>query len=142
MPQINSGDTAWILASTALVMMMTAPGLAMFYGGLSAARCPFHHDALLLHPLSDQRAVGALGYSLAFGPDVGHFVGNLKWAFLNGVGARAERGLCGHHSPPALHGLPDDVRGHHPRPHQRRIRGKAEVLHLRGVQPSLGDAGL
>ncbi len=34
MSQINTGDTAWILVSTALVMMMTAPGLAMFYGGL------------------------------------------------------------------------------------------------------------
>ena len=38
MNQINSGDTAWVLASTALVMLMTAPGLALFYGGLVGAK--------------------------------------------------------------------------------------------------------
>jgi Amt family ammonium transporter len=87
MPQINSGDTAWILASTALVMAMTAPGLAMFYGGLVRRKnvlSTMMHSFFILCLISVQWVL--FGYSLAFGPDVGHFVGNLKWAFLNGVG--------------------------------------------------------
>ncbi|MGO9310313.1 MAG: ammonium transporter [Spirochaetia bacterium] len=87
MPQINSGDTAWILASTALVMMMTAPGLAMFYGGLVRRKnvlSTMMHSFFILCLVSVQWVL--YGYSLAFGPDAGHFIGNLSWIGLRGVG--------------------------------------------------------
>ena len=73
MPQINSGDTAWMLASTALVMAMTAPGLALFYGGLVRRKnvlSTMMHSFFILCLISVQWVLW--GYSLAFGPDVGH----------------------------------------------------------------------
>ncbi len=87
MPQINSGDTAWMLVATALVMAMTAPGLAMFYGGLVRRKnvlSTMMHSFFLLCLISVQWVL--YGYSLAFGPDVGHFIGNLSWIGLSGVG--------------------------------------------------------
>jgi Amt family ammonium transporter len=83
---LDSGATAWILASTALVMLMT-PGVGFFYGGLvrkknfiSMITLSFVAFALV----SIQWVI--LGYSLAFGPDVGGFIGNLDFLGLNGVG--------------------------------------------------------
>ncbi|MGA2912229.1 MAG: ammonium transporter [Methanoregula sp.] len=83
---IDSGATAWILASTALVMIMT-PGVGLFYGGLvrrknfiSMITLSFVAFALV----SIQWVL--IGYSLAFGHDVGGFVGNLQNLGLNGVG--------------------------------------------------------
>ena len=70
MPQINSGDTAWMLASTALVMAMTAPGLAMFYGGLVRRKnvlSTMMHSFFILCLISVQWVL--FGYSLAFGAD-------------------------------------------------------------------------
>ncbi len=87
MPAINYGDTAWMLVSTALVMAMTVPGLAMFYGGLVRRKnvlSTMMQSFIILCLISVQWVLW--GYSLAFGPDVGHFVGNLKWFALNGVG--------------------------------------------------------
>jgi ammonium transporter, Amt family len=87
MPAINSGDTAWMLVSTALVMAMTAPGLAMFYGGLVRRKnvlSTMMQSFIILCLISVQWVLW--GYSLAFGPDAGHFVGNLSWFALNGVG--------------------------------------------------------
>jgi ammonium transporter, Amt family len=84
---INTGDTAWILVSTALVMMMTAPGLAMFYGGLVRRKnvlSTMVQSFFLLCLVSIQWIL--FGYSLAFGPDIGHFIGSLKWLGLQGVG--------------------------------------------------------
>jgi Amt family ammonium transporter len=87
MPQINYGDTAWILVSTALVMMMTAPGLAMFYGGLVRRKnvlSTMMQSFFILCLISIQWVL--YGYSLAFGPDKGHVIGSFAWSFLNGVG--------------------------------------------------------
>lgn len=84
---INSGDTAWILMSTALVMMMTAPGLAFFYGGLVRRKnvlATMMQSFFVLCLLSIQWILW--GYSLAFGPDIGHFIGSLAWVGLKGVG--------------------------------------------------------
>jgi Amt family ammonium transporter len=86
MPAINSGDTAWVLISSALVMLMT-PGLAFFYGGLV-------RNKNVLGTIMQSFIVIALisviwviaGYSLAFGPDHGHFIGGLDWFGLRGVG--------------------------------------------------------
>lgn len=85
---INNGDTAWVLISTALVMMMTAPGLAMFYGGLVRRKnvlSTMMQSFFLLCLISVQWILW--GYSLAFGPDIGHFIGNLSWAGLKSVGS-------------------------------------------------------
>ena len=86
---MDTGDTAWILASSALVLLMT-PGLAFFYGGLVRRK---NSSATILHSFMAIGLVGVVwvlwGYSLAFGPDVGGFgfVGNLEWFGLAGVSA-------------------------------------------------------
>ncbi len=85
-PAIDTGDTAWVLASAALVMLMT-PGLAFFYGGLVRRKnvlSVLMQCVTVLCIVSIQWVV--IGYSLAFGPDVGGVIGNLDWAFLRGVG--------------------------------------------------------
>jgi Amt family ammonium transporter len=84
---INSGDTAWMLMSTALVMLMTAPGLAFFYGGLVRRKnvlATMMQSFFVLCLLSIQWILW--GYSLAFGPDIGHFIGSFAWVGLKGVG--------------------------------------------------------
>jgi Amt family ammonium transporter len=84
---INSGDTAWILVSTALVMLMTAPGLAFFYGGLVRRKnvlSTMMQSFFMLCMISIQWIV--YGYSLSFGPDFHHFIGNLSWFVLKDVG--------------------------------------------------------
>ena len=66
---VNSGDTAWLLASAALVMLMTAPGLALFYGGLVSQKnllSTLMHSFFLVCLISVQWVL--FGYSLAFGP--------------------------------------------------------------------------
>jgi ammonium transporter, Amt family len=83
---MNSGDTAFMLVSAALVMLMT-PGLALFYGGMVRSKnvlATIMENFILLGVISMLWAF--YGYSLAFGPDVGHFIGNLDWAGLAGVG--------------------------------------------------------
>src|ERR1700690_2397639 len=87
MPAINYGDTAWMLVSTALVMLMTAPGLAMFYGGLVRRKnvlSTMMQSFFILCLISVQWVL--FGYSLAFGPDKGHIVGSFAWSLFNGVG--------------------------------------------------------
>jgi Amt family ammonium transporter len=84
---IDSGDTAWVLTSTALVLMMTAPGLALFYGGMvqkKNALTTIMHSFICMALVTVQWVV--VGYSLAFGPDKGGVIGGLEWAGLRGVG--------------------------------------------------------
>jgi ammonium transporter, Amt family len=84
--KIDTGDTTWVLASTALVMLMT-PGLALFYGGMVRRKNvlgTIMHSFVALGIITIQWVL--FGYSLSFGPDVGHFIGNLSWIGLNGVG--------------------------------------------------------
>lgn len=86
MAEIDSGDTAWMIVSTALVMLMT-PGLAFFYGGLVRRKNVLSimmQCFMLLGVLSLQWVL--FGYSLAFGPDHGGVIGDFSWAALNGVG--------------------------------------------------------
>jgi Amt family ammonium transporter len=83
---MDSGDTAFMLVATAMVMLMT-PGLALFYGGMVRAKnvlATLMQSFLCLGIVSILWV--AFGYSLAFGPDVGGFVGDLSWAGLKGVG--------------------------------------------------------
>ena len=84
--QVNSGDTAWLLASAALVMLMT-PGLAFFYGGMVRRKNALSTIMMSFMTLG---LIGVLwvlyGYSLAFGNDVGGFIGGLNYVALNNVG--------------------------------------------------------
>jgi Amt family ammonium transporter len=85
-PRIDTGDTAWILMSTALVMLMT-PGLALFYGGMVRRKNvlgTIMHSFVAIALVSVQWIL--FGYSLAFGPDIHGLIGDLSWAGLNGVG--------------------------------------------------------
>ena len=85
--QLNAGDTAWVLMSSALVLMMTAPGLALFYGGLVRRKnvlATLMHSFILLAMISVQWVLW--GYSIAFGPDIGGVVGNLAYVGLTTVG--------------------------------------------------------
>jgi len=84
---MNSGDTAWVLTSTALVLLMTIPGLAFFYGGLVRRKNVLSilmQCFIILCVISLQWML--FGYSLAFGPSFHGIIGNLDWAGLNGVG--------------------------------------------------------
>ncbi|HDH12109.1 MAG TPA: ammonium transporter [Nitrospirae bacterium] len=83
---MDSGDTAWILVSAALVMLMT-PGLALFYGGMVRRKNvlgTIMHSFVAIAIISLQWIF--IGYSLSFGPDIGGFIGGLDWAGLKGVG--------------------------------------------------------
>jgi len=84
--KIDTGDTTWLLISTALVMLMT-PGLALFYGGMVRKKNvlgTIMQSFIALGVVTIQWVL--IGYSLAFGPDIGHVIGGLQWAGLNGVG--------------------------------------------------------
>src|ERR1700687_6178099 len=86
-PKIDSGDTAWVLASSALVLLMTAPGLALFYGGLVRRKnvlSTMMHSFILMAAVSVLWAV--VGYSLAFG-EGNAFIGDFRYVFLHGVGS-------------------------------------------------------
>ncbi len=83
---MNAADTAFVLVSAALVMLMT-PGLALFYGGMVRSKnvlATIMQNFILLGVIGVMWAFW--GYSLAFGPDVGHFIGNLDYVGLAGVG--------------------------------------------------------
>ena len=85
--KVDTGDTAWILMSSALVLCMMLPGLALFYGGLVRSRNvlgTIMHTAIILCMITVVWVV--CGYSLAFGPDVGGVIGSLEWVGLHGVG--------------------------------------------------------
>lgn len=83
---VDTGDTAFVLVCAALVMLMT-PGLALFYGGMvrtKNALSTIMQSFFVLGLITVQWSL--FGYSLAFGPDIGHFIGSLDWIGLNGVG--------------------------------------------------------
>jgi len=86
--KIDKGDTAWMLTSSALVLLMTTPGLALFYGGMvrqKNALATLMQSFIIMAVISIQWVLW--GYSLAFGPDKGGIVGGLDWVGLRGVGA-------------------------------------------------------
>ncbi len=83
---INSGDTAWLLTSSALVMLMT-PGLALFYGGMVRRKNLLSTIMMSMVILALVSVLWVIyAYSLSFGPDKGGFIGSLSWVFLNHVG--------------------------------------------------------
>ena len=85
--KIDKGDTAWMLTSSLLVLMMTVPGLALFYGGMvrqKNALGTLMHSFIIAALISIQWVLW--GYSLAFGPDKGGIIGGLDWIGLRNVG--------------------------------------------------------
>ena len=89
MPEINTGDTAWLLASSALVLLMT-PGLAFFYGGLVRKKNVL---STVMHSFIAMGVVGVVwvlwGYSLAFSDGGNNFIGDLRYIGLQDVSAVA-----------------------------------------------------
>ncbi len=83
---INNGDTAWMIVSTALVMMMTPAGLALFYGGLARYKNLLNTYAMTFTAYCLASVIWVVyGYSLAFGPDKGGMIGGLDYFLLSGI---------------------------------------------------------
>jgi ammonium transporter, Amt family len=90
---LNSGDTAWIIVATALVMMMTPAGLALFYGGMSRYKNLLNTYAMTFAAYCLASIVWiAWGYSLAFGPDIKGLVGGLDHFLFNGISVDSLQG--------------------------------------------------
>jgi Amt family ammonium transporter len=90
---LNSGDTAFMIISTALVMMMTPAGLALFYGGMSRYKNLLNTLAMTFVAYCLASVIWMMwGYTLAFGPDKGGLVGGLDRLFLNGIGVSSLTG--------------------------------------------------
>ena len=89
-PKVDSGDTAWMIVATALVLLMTIPGLALFYGGLVRRKNVLSvlMQCFIITAVISLEWV-AFGYSNAFGSSKGvlaPFIGGFDWAFLKGIG--------------------------------------------------------
>jgi len=84
-PVLSAADTAWMLISTAMVLFMT-PGLALFYGGMVRKKNVL---GTMMHSFFAMALIPVLwmvaGYSLAFGTDIGHFIGGFDYLFLRGI---------------------------------------------------------
>src|SRR5258706_12489772 len=91
----SAGDNAWMLTSAALVLMMTGPGLALFYGGLVRRKNvlgTMMHSFVLMAVVSILWAV--VGYSLCFA-EGSPFIGDFRYVFLHGVGAEPNADYAG-----------------------------------------------
>ena len=90
---LNAGDTAWVLGASALVLLMTLPGLAMFYAGLVRSQAVL---SVVMHCLATACLASVLwlilGYSLAFGSDIGGVIGGLDKVLFSGVTTDTMRG--------------------------------------------------
>ena len=140
MEDFSAGDTAFILISAAMVLLMT-PGLAFFYGGMTRAKSVLNMMMMSFIALATVPVVWVLwGYSMAFGGE-GAFIGGFDLVGMSGMTADSfDQGLD--HPGLRLLRVPDDVRHHHRGPDQRRDRRPGEVRHLGPVHRPVGDAGL
>jgi Amt family ammonium transporter len=85
-PKIDSGDTAWMIVATALVMLMSIPGLALFYGGLAKTKDALNTMAMTFVTFCIASILWVMyGYSFSFVGE-GSFIGNASRAFLKGIG--------------------------------------------------------
>lgn len=85
-PKLDTGDTAWMIVATALVMLMTVPGLALFYGGLAKKKDVLNTIAMSFVSYCIVSFLWiAYGYSLAFSNDIAGVIGYLDKAFLSGI---------------------------------------------------------
>ena len=128
----TSGDNAWMLMSAALVLLMTGPGLALFYGGLVRRK---NILGTMMQSFAMMGLVTILwaivGYSLAFGHG-NAFIGGLRAPVPARRGPRP-LGLRDHHSRADLHGLPAHVRHHHAGAHHGGLRRTHEIQRHGGV---------
>jgi len=115
-PVFNSGDTAWVLTSSALVLAMTAPGLALFYGGMVRRKNVL---SMLMQCFMCLAIVSVLwvvyAYSLAFGHSTGAlvpYIGGLDWAMMKGMNPN---GPANADYAASIHDFPMYVRGHYTR---------------------------
>ena len=135
--RIDTGDTAWLLAATALVLLMT-PGLALFYGGMVRTKSVLNMLMMSFVSIALVTVVWlAAGYSLAFGttPSAAH-----RRPRPPRHGRPRPRRRARHRPHPPLRHLPADLRGHHGRADQRRDRGPREVRGVAGLRAGVGAA--
>jgi len=89
-PKIDSGDTAWMIVATALVMLMSIPGLALFYGGLAKNKDSLNTMAMTFVTFCIVSLLWVIyGYSLSFGTDIGGYIGSAEKMLLKGVGSNS-----------------------------------------------------
>lgn len=90
---LNAGDTAWVIVATALVMMMTPAGLALFYGGMSRYKNILNTFAMTIVSYCIASIIWVVwGYTLSFGPDRAGIIGGLQHLFLNGIDVHSLHG--------------------------------------------------
>ncbi|NPA10732.1 MAG: ammonium transporter [Epsilonproteobacteria bacterium] len=83
---LDSGNTAWMMVATALVMLMTPAGLALFYAGMTRAKNVLNTYMMVFSAYALATVIWVFwGYSLTFGDDIAGVVGNLKYLFLNNI---------------------------------------------------------
>ncbi len=135
-------DTAWMISATALVLMMTIPGLALFYCGMVRKK------NVLATMAQSLACVGlcsilwfAVGYSLSFVGD-GPWLGTFERVFLRGIGMESTSAVRADHPRSPVHVLPDDVRDHHGRAGRGRGRRPHAVLRVPVVRRRLAAPGL
>ena len=88
--KIDTGDTAWMIVATAFVMLMTLPGLALFYGGLAKRKDTLNTMAMSFVTYCIVSFLWiAYGFTLSFGTDVGGVIGSTEKLFLSGVGVNS-----------------------------------------------------
>jgi ammonium transporter, Amt family len=94
-PKIDSGDTAWMIVATAFVMLMTLPGLALFYGGLAKRKDTLNTMAMSFVTYCIVSLLWVMfGFSFTFGTDIGGFIGSPGKLFLSGVGVNSINDLA------------------------------------------------
>jgi Amt family ammonium transporter len=134
-PEPNKGDNAWMMVCAALVILMSIPGLALFYGGLVRSK---NMLSVLMQVFVTFSLISVLwvvyGYSLAF-TEGRRFFGVLDKLFLKGVtpirGATFSKGVV--YLRVHLRDLPGRFRGDHLRPDRRRLRRACQVLRGSGL---------
>jgi len=84
--KLDSGNTTWMMVATAFVMLMTPAGLALFYAGMTRAKNVLNTYMMVFSAYAIATVVWVFwAYSLTFGDDISGIIGNLKYAFLNGI---------------------------------------------------------
>ena len=152
-PKIDSGDTAWMLTSTALVLMMTIPGLALFYAGMVRKKnvlATMMQSFAICCLVTDVWMV--VGYSLAFTNGnalyrrplalLAERASATTWDKPFTLGAGIDDGDADDDPRERLHDVPDDLRDHHPGADRRRLRRPHEVLGDVRVHGAVVAAGL
>lgn len=92
-PKIDTGDTAWMIMATALVMLMSIPGLALFYGGLAKRKDSLNTMAMTFVTFCLASLLWVVyGYTMSFGKDIAGLIGGFDKLFLKGVGTSSLSG--------------------------------------------------